>query len=183
MEVSPVVLIYMSFNVTGLKRVTNQDYIRKLINEQDIDVLFLQETWLLEEQHDIIGNISSDYKFTAQSGVDSGKQLLPGRPSGGIEIRWRKTLSDRVTPLVTNNKRFCAIEFCINAMFKLLLICCYLPCDSRTQDVSNDSRECCDAIEVFMSKQSYTACVIIGGDLNVEIMRQTGNSKYFFKFC
>ena len=66
-------------------------------------------------------------------------------------------------------------------MFKLLLICCYLPCDSRTQDVSNDFRECCDAIEVFMSKQSYAACVI-GGDLNVEIMRQTGNSKYILNF-
>ena len=86
MEVSPVVLTYKSFNVTGLKRVTNQDYIRKIINEQDIDVLFLQETWLLEEQHDIIGNISSDYMFTAQSGVDSEKQLLPGRPSGGTAI-------------------------------------------------------------------------------------------------
>ena len=113
--------------------------------------------------------------------VDSGKQLLPGRPSGGTAILWRQTLSDRVTPLVTNHKRFSAIELCINAMFKLLLICCYLPCDSRTQDVSNDFRECCDAIEVCMSKQSYAACVI-GGDLNVEIMRQTGNSKYFLNF-
>ena len=90
MEVSPIVFTF------------NQDYIRKLINEQDIDVLFLQETWLLEEQHDIIGNISSDYMFTVKSGVYSGKQLLPGRPSGGTAILYRKTLFDRVTPLVTN---------------------------------------------------------------------------------
>ena len=114
MEVSPVVLTYMS-QCNRIKRVTNQDCIGKLINEQDIDVLFLQETWLLEEQHDIIGNI------TAQPGVDSGKQLQ-GRPSGGTAILWRKTLPD--PPLVINHKRLCAIEFCINAMFKLLLICC-----------------------------------------------------------
>ena len=80
MEVSPVVLTFMSFNVKGLR---NQDYIRKVINEQDMDILFLQETWLLEEQHDIIGNICSDYMFKVQSGVDSWKRLLPECLSGG----------------------------------------------------------------------------------------------------
>ena len=48
-----------------------------------MDILFLQKTWLLEEQHGIIGNICSDYMFTVQSGVDSWKQLLSESPSGG----------------------------------------------------------------------------------------------------
>ena len=58
-------------------------------------------------------------------------------------------------------------------MCKWLVICCYFPCDSRTQDVSNDFRECCNAIEVFMSKQSYAVCVI-GGDLNMGLTGPAG---------
>ena len=172
-----------SFNVTGIKREPSQKYTYELLREHKIDILLLQETWLLESQSSILTNISADYAYTCRSGVDPKCDLIVGRPSGGVAILWHKSLSKCVKPVEINDNRLCAIEVLSENQRKTLIMCCYLPCDSgRINDIGHDFLKCLDVIQMCMAKGDYDE-ILLGGDLNVDLKRNTGNSKYLKQFC
>ena len=77
-----------SLNCEGLKR--SSSYIKELLKSTSCDILCLQETWLLESNNYLLSNIDSNYLYTAISGVDSSKEILKGRPSGGVAILYKK---------------------------------------------------------------------------------------------
>lgn len=159
-------LTFASYNMTGAKSDASRQFVNDFINCNQADIVLLQETWLQESQHDLLTEINSDFAFTATSGVDSANDLLRGRPSGGVAILWRKSLSHKISPVHILSKRLCAIEISV-ADTNVLLICCYMPCDSRTQNVSSEFLDAVNAIQTVVEGSNATA-VIIGGDFNVD---------------
>ena len=134
-----------SFSVTGIIRELRQKYTYELLKEHKIDILLLQETWLLDSQSRILTNISADYAYIyiCRSGVDSKCDLIVGRPSGGVAILWHKSISKCVKPVEINNNRLCAIEVLSENQRKILIMCCYLPCYSgRINDIGHEISGC-----------------------------------------
>ena len=64
-------LTLCSFNVTGVKPDASMYYVYKLLSEEKIYLLMLQETWLKDGQHGVLNNICKDYMYIAKSGTDS----------------------------------------------------------------------------------------------------------------
>ena len=176
-------LTLCSFSVTGIKREIDQCYVKKLLKEESIDILLLQEIWLLETQLNILNDVSEDYMYTAVSGVDSKSNLLPGRPKGGVAIMWRKNILHKIKPVFQKNKRVCAIEISLRDAKQILVICCYMPCDNnhRTQ-VDDEFIDCLDAVHTCMASKPYHA-VIIGGDINIDLNRNSANCNYLKQFA
>ena len=137
--------------------------------------------WTLNQG--ILTNISADYAYTSRSGVNSKCDLIVGRPSGGVAILWHKSLSKCVKPVVINNNRLCAIEVLSANQRKILIMCCYLPCDSgRINDIGHNFLKCLDAVQMFMAKCDYDE-ILLGWGLNVDLKRNAGNCKYLKQFC
>ena len=60
-----------SYNCEGIKK---SDCISSLMNRTYVDIICLQETWLLDSNMCLICDIHSDYLYTGISGVDSKTQ-------------------------------------------------------------------------------------------------------------
>ena len=69
------------------------------------DVIALQETWLLP--HDLTMFQTIDVNFTGRgtSAIDSGAELLEGRPYGGMAFLWRKDLANSIEYISYNDER------------------------------------------------------------------------------
>ena len=80
----------LSYNPTGLISEVKREYVKNLLDSYDIDILFLQETWLSSERECLLSAVHSNYMFSAQSGMDSRSHLCVGRPHGGVAIMWKK---------------------------------------------------------------------------------------------
>ena len=78
----------MSYNPTGLGT-SRPEYIMSLLDKHNIDILFIQETWLLPSNLYKLADIHKDYLFHGQSGIVD-TELLQGRPYGGVAILWHK---------------------------------------------------------------------------------------------
>ena len=90
-------LAVASYNCDGVTSSTG--FINNLLSDTKIDILCLQETWLLDRDIAKLSNIHADYQFNGKSGVDATERILPGRPQGGVAIAWHKGLSHYVKPI------------------------------------------------------------------------------------
>ena len=82
--------IICSLNGEGLNR--SSVFLGSVLKTYKCDFLCLQELWLLDETLYRLGSISTEYMYTSISGVDSRKQILQGRPRGGVAICTRSPL-------------------------------------------------------------------------------------------
>ena len=94
--------------------------------DQHIDILCLQETWLLDRNIDKLNNMHPAYQPFGKSGVDVAERILPGRPPGGVAIAWRQSLSHNIRVIDINNRRICAVRFELIAAKFILIICIYI---------------------------------------------------------
>ena len=117
-----------SYNSTGLSDL-KIEYVQNFIAKNNIDIMFLQETWLLPTNIQRLGLIHKDYQYCAVSGVRDN-ELLRGRPYGGAAIMWHNSLTKYVTRLrEIRSKRLCGVIL-DSGKSKLLMLNCYLPCDN-----------------------------------------------------
>ena len=101
----------MSYNSTGFSVQTVQ-FIRNLLDNEKPDILMVQETFLMHSTLHKIAGIHSLYLVHTVCGTGETEKILPGRPSGGLAILWKKTLAKCVTVLKPSldHKRICAIK-------------------------------------------------------------------------
>ena len=85
-------LTCVTLNCEGVK--SKVGYLKQLCD--NVDVICLQETWLLEHDLGILNNIHPDFTAFSISGVDSGAGILVGRPFGGVSILWRNKLPCKI---------------------------------------------------------------------------------------
>ena len=62
-----------------------------LLDVHQVDILLIQECWLLPSNMQRLGDIHADYLFHGKSGMRD-TELLVGRPYGGVAILWHKKL-------------------------------------------------------------------------------------------
>ena len=170
-----------SYNCTGFKK--KIDYVDKLLLENDIDVLCLQETWLLNKHTHYLGQTGDKkYQYTGNSGMDCCTDILLGRPYGGVGILWKTSLSHRVTPLKLNHKRLCGITIQGTVGVKTLILCVYMPNDNyHATNVNPDFDNVLDMIENIMNAENYHG-ILLCGDWNTDFKRSNAQSKSLSEF-
>ena len=89
------------------------------------DIVFLQETWLMPSDLNLLDNVSSDFYSHSISSVDPG-QLLIGRPHGGVSILWRKSISYMCKVVLFDEDRLLGLEISESGNC-ILAINVYLP--------------------------------------------------------
>ena len=167
-------LLFATYNSTGLAS-HKQDYIRWLLNERKPHVILLQETWLIPSHISaVLGSLHEDYMYTGVSAM-SQATLLQGRPHGGVAILWNKTLASKIQTVNCDNDRMCAIKLALDNNQNLLIINAYLPIDNRSRTHASELYDqCINNIDCII-QQSNSDHVIVGGDLNVDLERNTAN--------
>ena len=62
-----------SFNCSGLN--TSSVFVSDLLEKTSIDVLLFQETWLLDSNIEILGNLHSEFLFCGKAGFESSSEV------------------------------------------------------------------------------------------------------------
>ena len=169
-----------SYNCSGLN--CSAEYIGDLIIKHNFDLVFLQETWLLETTIDRLGTIHNDYDFHGISGVDSSCDILSGRPHGGVALLWHERLSSYVSRVKCKNNRICAVTYKPNEFDKFLFLCVYLPCDTMSMNVCQDAyTNVLSDIERLLVNDSYNK-IILAGDWNTHFDRNNAQTQHLLEF-
>ena len=141
-----------------------------------LDVCFVQERWLLNDQLQKIHEISPDFLSVGVSGMDNS-ELVFGRPFGGCAILYRKCLASCISSLETCSNRFCAVIFCDSTGFTSLLISIYMPADSGPSSYT-EYLNTLGELEGFNDCDNY----FVVGDFNVDFDRSSPRSKLLCEF-
>lgn len=166
----------VSYNSRGFND-SKKQYIRRILSE--CDILFLQEHWLADGQLACLTSLSADHVAVGISGFDDS-DVLRGRPYGGCAIIWKSALNLRVSPIVTNSRRVCAVLF-ESDDFRLLCICVYMPYESDASSISEFQFQL-SVIDTLL--QQHPDChVLVGGDFNVDLSRNWNNTLALNEFC
>ena len=169
-----------SLNCEGFRR--SEDYIRDYLNESQCDILFLQETWLLNSNLDMLVRCHNQYLTHGKSGVDQNAEILYGRPSGGVAIVYKKTFGKLVKPINCNNRRVCCAMLSLDGETRIFICCLYLPCDNYSNtEVSHEYESCLHDVECIMNAHEFDECFIFG-DLNTCFTRNNAQSAFLNEF-
>ena len=136
---------------------------------KDLDFLFIQEHWLHSEQISSIQKTFPDMCIHGVSGMDES-ELLQGRPYGGLAILWKQSLTAQVCPVTTSSRRLCAVSV-KNDDFHVLLCNVYMPCDTEFDRDNLYQYECVLEEISQLAVATNTDVLIIGGDLNTDLVR------------
>ena len=175
----------MTFNSTGLGE-SKRQFIKELLDDHKPELMFLQETWLLTSNLATLGSIHESYLFCGTSAVPEGS-LVKGRPFGGVAVLWRKDIAESVTVVKNINcARICSVELkgkLHGNERDFILINVYCPVDNRRKShVDDDLLGCFDAIDQLMERYP-NHCVILGGDMNMDLRRGNAHDKFLRCFC
>jgi hypothetical protein len=167
----------ISFNCRGYNS-SKKNYISSLLNT--CDILFLQEHWLSDAQTCMLSEVNSDFLYIAVSGFNP-QLILAGRPYGGCAIFWRKSLNAKFRRVDIDSRRIVSVSVDFDS-FHLLLVNVYMPyeCSSSTEKLD-------DFIDQLMSLNDLLdhhcdAHVILGGDCNVDLSRNTVHTQLLDDF-
>ena len=117
---------FMSFNCTGLCNDVNVKFLSDQLNNKSVDIGMIQETWLSEDRENILSSVNANYMFCAQSGMDTRRDIMKGRPYGGVAIMWHKRIAGTILPSKSNSNRMCAVIMKPSDQFKILIVCVYI---------------------------------------------------------
>ena len=93
------------------------------------DVVFLQETWLCDQELSSLSTIHKDFYGRGVSSVDTSSGVISGRPHGGLGILWKKSLGQSCRIIESPDERIMQIELALNGkIFNLFNV--YLPYDN-----------------------------------------------------
>lgn len=85
-------LSIMSFNVSGLYN-DRINYMKDLLSTASMDIIMLQETWLLNSDLSLLQSLNADFLGCGKSAVPADRELIQGRPYGGLAFLWHKSLA------------------------------------------------------------------------------------------
>ena len=166
----------ISYNSTGFAS-DRQCFIRDLINDNDPDLIFVQETWLLNSNMDKLNGVHTDYLSAGVSSMPDN-ELLIGRPHGGLAIFWKKNLVDAIRFVtIPGTTRACACIVKIGTE-ELLCVNLYLPNDNYSKSaVEHSFMETLDIVEMFI-ESCQIRNVILAGDMNCDFTRKNAHDVY-----
>jgi hypothetical protein len=135
------------------------------------DIVFLQETWLLDFEVTMLSNVNNEFYAKGISSIDSSNDIVQGRPHGGMGILWRKALGNTCKYVDLSDERLMAIEITSNDK-SILLLNIYMPydCDDNV-----------DEFLLYLSKvdsiveDHSTPYVLCFGDFNANLIKDHYN--------
>ena len=162
-------LKFMSYNSTGLAS-DKCDFINEILDFYKPDLLFIQETWLLNSTLSVLSGIHNQYLANGVSAI-ADNELIIGRPYGGVGVLWRKSMANVVKFLsIPGTSRACACKI-VTGTDEILCINVYMPNDNQSKNnVDPRFYETLDAIEVFIERCQIRN-VVIAGDMNADFNR------------
>lgn len=152
-------LKFATWNCQGSK--SKLDFLKVQISKHNLDIIFLQETWLQDFESNYITDLLDDYDGISISAMNS-KVPLRGRPYGGTAIMWKKQLSPDITCVSNKDHRLCSVQLTIEHTV-YTLINCYLP----TADFPELQSEYFSKIAYLFASSSH-AQVLCVGDFNCD---------------
>ena len=112
----------VSYNCSGIK--SKVPFVRSLCDQ--VDMVFLQETWLLPHETNILDVVHPEFNNYSISAVNTEQSILVGRPYGGISILYRKHLTLCGNIINFDDNRLQGFSVTCNN-FKYLFVNVYLP--------------------------------------------------------
>ena len=113
-------LTVVSFNCDGINN--SAAVIIDFLDSEHTDIICIQETWLLDADLSKLARIHTGYLFSGKSGVDARVRILADRPSGGVAIAWRQTLSHNVRIIYIDNRLICAVRLQLKLCKHIIII-------------------------------------------------------------
>ncbi len=108
-------------------------FIHDFLDIYNVDMLFVQETWLHDKTFKRVKEIHDDFLYQNVSGIKDNDILRCKRGYGGVTIMWHKSLAHKVKRVNQECKRItCAILY-VSEDFKVLIINVYMPNDIYRQ--------------------------------------------------
>ena len=151
-----------SYNCRQLPKCGTELFRRPDIVElfETCDLVFFQETWLAKQQLYLCNSLHEHFLACSVAKVDYAAGILHGRPSGGVSVFYRKTLSKHITPLYFPHCNWCVgIEVnMIDTCFTLINV--YMPyesCDNDDEFIHNIS-----ILDNIIEGLNHTAYAIVG---------------------
>ena len=133
------------------------------------DIILLQEHWLLKANLNKIGDINVNFQAFCLSSMNAkaAAGILVGRPFGGVAVLWRKSLSNRITILESDDAegKFLSIKLAGCGTKDLVITCVYLPCVTTSRDYIIASSSIISYIENILTNYA-DALHLIAGDFN-----------------
>jgi hypothetical protein len=109
------------------------------------------------------------------------EKIIQGRPYGGVGIIWKKDLSKYIKPVKTNCNRVCAVSLKTETI-NMLIVCVYFPCDNWSKSLVDELYiDCISSVKQLIESCDVNS-VIVGGDLNTDLSRNTSHTEYLKTF-
>ena len=173
----------LSLNCHGFNNGTAA-YVQLACTRYNVDILFLQETWLSDANSHIIGNSLPDYVVTHTSAMErkivSG--LLVGRPFGGTAVLIHRKLARYCSAVFSCNPRITAVRCELPESNDLVLGSVYFPYDSGSIDYIIELEDTVGCLQGIMDKYSNSQ-FIFGGDFNMSKLPGNSNQEIVSKLC
>ncbi|KAJ2937484.1 hypothetical protein O0L34_g17527 [Tuta absoluta] len=164
-----------SFNCKSVRR--SVEHIRDLCN--DCHVIGLQETWLKPEALSYLDTIHKDFSSCGTSAIDVEKQVLIGRPYGGVALLWRTDVLENVQVIDCNNSSLCAIKSVLHGN-NFLFVSVYMPqCKEANLP---DFTSILSLVQSLIQEYDINYAYILG-DYNANIGKGTLFGKELVSFC
>ena len=96
----------VSYNCRGfpktLAKLAVKPTVNLLLQDDSIDIICMQETFLSKQDLSCLNVIHKDYQGIGTSTSDTRDGLLKGHPSGGVAILYRNKQAKHITPIYFN---------------------------------------------------------------------------------
>ena len=117
-----------SYNCNSVRN--NSECVKELLYRND--VVFLQELMLNQSDLSISNDFNKDVEVIAYVKDREIEGIHEGRPSRGVAIFWKRSLSPFIT-LLKIDDRMIAVILDVNGE-KIMMMTVYMPCDLQTFD-------------------------------------------------
>ena len=149
-------------------------FLNAILSDLNILIFVIQEHWLLESNLYKLDKVFNDFDVFALPASKSNSRISKGRPSGGIAIFVKNSLSETSKRLICpNSKRVQGLQFCLeNKSF--VIINCYFPVDKRTANMDlTEIIKILQDIQYLIDLCDEDSVFLIAGDLNCAFDRDT----------
>ncbi|WAR14005.1 POLR-like protein [Mya arenaria] len=134
-------------------------------------ILLLQETWLFENNINLLGEIDKNFNYIGK-GADNDDPILPyqlPRGYGGVAVIWDKSIDHLLNTIKDGNERIQCIEF-KSLSHNILIVSVYMPSrGSKKSDL--EYAETLEYLYDICEKYKSTHEILIGGDMNVDLSK------------
>ena len=171
----------LSFNLEGFHR--NKFYLSKLLDQEDVNLLFIQETWLPYHDQSLLNQYFTGFSFVASSSdmfIPVEDRLLRQGPCWhGVALGWKNDLNSSVCPLESNHERLAGIKLKLSET-SILLVSFYAPTSGQDEDFLESISY---LSEFLLQNLSHGDMVVIGTDSNCSIKSTLRRQRSWNAFC